>query len=126
MKKEVISALVILLVVVSGGVGYFVGRPSVRTQTVVTTYTVTTTLEGSDVMRCVVALYESWFIGEVSGNTTIMTTTARSYGPLQTYVTNGTEQTVGHTTVVTAYYTGVTLTGAIDEWNSTTCTYIGG
>ena len=126
MRKEVIGALVILLVVISGGVGYFAGRPSVRTQTVVITYTVTATLEGSDVLRCVVTLYESWFIEELSGGTTFMTTTARSYGPLQTYETTGPEQTVGYATVVTAYYTGVTLTGAIDEWNSTACTYIGG
>jgi hypothetical protein len=111
--------------VVGASIGYF-GNTSMRNVTVIKSCTMTVTAQGSTVLRCVVTLYESWFAGVVSGSSTRMTTTVRSISPLQTFTTTGTQQTVGYSTVTTAYYTGVTVTGAINMWNSTTCTYISG
>jgi hypothetical protein len=131
MKGSVAASLIVIALVVGAGIGYL-GSASklivttetiIKTYTTATTYTTTTTppqLSGAE--QCVVTEYHVWIVEIYPTNVT--STTTQSYG-VRTYQTsNSVEQNVGfETTVATVGYTG-TLTGAIDIWNSTVCTYI--
>ena len=150
MKEQVASLLIVAALVVGVGIGYFGNTATprtttetvikthttattlqVRTSTITTTlqgetYTITITLQGeSGVARCVVTEYTVWMYGQSQSGTTSYR--IKTVGDsLQTYeITTSPEQTVGFATTTTAHYTG-TLTGAIDRWNSTTCTFIQG
>ena len=127
LKGQIASLLIVMALVVGASIGYFgnTAAPRTTTETVIRTYTVTTTLAGeSNVERCIVTEYLLWAIGELTGPT-ILGSSTQSY-PVQTYQTStSAEQTVGFETTTTAPYAG-TLAGALAIWNSTTCTYISG
>lgn len=132
MKGQTASLLIVLALVVGAGVGALAGTSSgnvtvVESHTTVESYTTTVTVQGSAALRCVVTLYQTWDELEVSGSSTFITTTNVAESRLQTFTTTGPLQAVGYsTTVTTEYYTGVTLTGPINEWNSTVCASIPG
>lgn len=126
MKGQIASLLIVVALIVGVGVGYFgnVALSKTTTGTIVKIYT--TTLAGeSQVERCVVTEYHVWEVEEITGSSTIQSTSTQSY-LVQTYQTStSVGQMVGFETTTTTSYTG-TLTGAIAIWNSTTCTFISG
>jgi uncharacterized protein (UPF0333 family) len=127
--RENVAALVVLALVIGAAIGYF-GNTSANgttTQTVIRTYTITTTfLQGeSEVMRCVLTQYAVWKIAHIENSTTSYGNTTETSG-LQTYqTTTSVVQIVGYVTTSTSSYTG-TITGALAEGNYTICTYVSG
>ncbi|MGD0145578.1 MAG: hypothetical protein ABSB53_01840 [Nitrososphaerales archaeon] len=128
MKEQIASLLIVAALIVGVGIGYFGNTATSRmtTETVIKTYTMTTTLpEESGVERCTVTQYAVWMYGQTQSSSTSygLRTVGNSFLPYET--TTSPEQTVGFVTSTDTTYTG-TLTGAIALWNSTTCTFISG
>jgi hypothetical protein len=128
LRGQVASFLIVVALIIGAGIGYFgnTAAPRTTTETVIRTYTATTTLAGeSHVERCVVTVYTVWAVEEVSNSNTIRGTSTQS-DPVQTYQTSASaEHTVGFETTTMVSYTG-TLSGPIALWNGTACTFISG
>lgn len=136
MKGQAASLLIAVALIVGIGIGYF-GNTATQSpgQTVLMTYTITTTLPAasytittslggySGTVQCIVTEYHVWEVEEYPGNS--MSTSTQSYPVLTFQTTASVEQTAGFETTTTARFTG-TLTGAIALWNSTVCTFVSG
>ena len=87
MRGQIAAILIVLVLVVGAGLGYFGNSTTNNTTTVTKTYTVTTTfsLGGSVVMRCVLTQYAVWEIAHIQNSTitsygnTTETTNLRTY-----------------------------------------------
>jgi hypothetical protein len=136
LKGEIASLLMVAVLMIGVGIGYYGNTATPRTttettlrtttETVIEAYTITTTLAGeSGVEQCIVTEYHVWAVEEITSSSTIQSTSTQSYA-IQTYQTSTSpEQTMGFETTTTTSYTG-TLTGAIAIWNSTACMFISG
>ena len=118
--------LVVMALAVGAAFGYLANTsPShTTTETVVSTYTVSLPYSGS--LACVVTRYSVWMYGVVNGSATSYGLTTQTYD-LQTYTTTTPViEKTGYATTTTNEFTGSTITGAVDEGNYTTCTYVPG
>lgn len=132
MKREIISILIVLALIIGVVVGYYGNSPKTttitatytlnqtKTETKVSNYTVTTTafsvdnssnLVGVEVMRCALTVYNI-----VGGNTTDSTS------PQLYNTTTSLTQTVGFVSTTTG--SSSTFNGRVGVWTVTACTVV--
>ena len=132
MKREITSILIVAALIIGAGIGYYGNTRGSRTttvtatftanntktETVVSNYTVTTTMPsvnnsvGVDVMECALTIYDI-----IGGNST------GSISPQLYNTTTSLSQIVGFATTTTNS-SNVTLSGTVEEWTVTACTVV--
>ena len=126
MNASAASVMVCLALVLAAAAGYVAGvtlaPPQTRTLTETATTTFTTTLGNSTEALCVSVLYRSWYAAYVSSSATYYTTSVIGYNT-NSFTTTAQLEPIGYSSTTTQYATGKTLTGAINEWNTTVCTF---
>lgn len=136
MKGRIASILIGAALVIGLGAGYFAHAGNTTTltatqtltteQTLVSTVTLTTDQpQGSAILRCIITQYEVWYAALNTNSTSASNVFTTSYNETTYQITTATSEAAGFAETTTSYFTG-TLTGPVELWNTTVCSYVSG